>query len=578
MARTLPAAFCERYTGQLHNLSDVARSRLVDALSTLNAEAPNFRDMVANLFVSHAKVSAEAAAQIALAFYQGASVYLTGVMPDVAADSGFDDGAAYAAAYAIEDTTASRADMERQLANAIGYQINRAANMAARNCGKQDKRRPKFARVPTGAETCAWCISTAGLGFHYMTEETASHTHSNCVVGDTRVSGNGLLASMRREYQGALVNIVTAKGRKLTITPNHPILTTCGWKRAGELVEGDGLLCAPFSHWHGGSVPNENDAPPSADELFKAARFADSTVFDSMPAATKDFYSEMFPDCDVNVISPNGLLERAFKTSSGEPLKHFGLAAAGGDDALSGLPLNGNGALDKLGIFWDSISCGFVRGGSLCGSLLGGHSGSADDSCFGAPARIEASVAYPTVDNAPVYTDAARDGIDAFAVLESFERFGVHGDALLAALDTLALQDPVKMRAADSSVLDNLVNAYASQVEVDSVSSLCVTETTCHVYNLSTKGGWYLSSGIITHNCDCRIVPSWGGSGVEGYDPNSYADYWRAANDRRQSGNIPDDVQQRIDRARDRARESGKPWSDDLNGTEIVMRWMYGMK
>lgn len=180
MARTLPAAFCERYTGQLHNLSDVARSRLVDALSTLNAEAPNFRDMVANLFVSHAKVSAEAAAQIALAFYQGASVYLTGVMPDVAADSGFDDGAAYAAAYAIEDTTASRADMERQLANAIGYQINRAANMATRNCGKQDKRRPRFARVPTGAETCAWCIAMAGLGFHFMSEETASHTHSGC--------------------------------------------------------------------------------------------------------------------------------------------------------------------------------------------------------------------------------------------------------------------------------------------------------------------------------------------------------------------------------------------------------------
>lgn len=180
MARTLPAAFCERYTEQLHNLGDVARSRLVDALSTLNAEAPNFRDAVANLFVSHAKVSAEAAAQIALAFYQGASVYLTGVLPDVAADSGFDDGAAYAAAYAIEDSTASRADMERQLANAIGYQINRAAGVAARNCGKQDKRRPKFARVPTGAETCAWCIAMAGLGFHFMSEETASHTHSGC--------------------------------------------------------------------------------------------------------------------------------------------------------------------------------------------------------------------------------------------------------------------------------------------------------------------------------------------------------------------------------------------------------------
>lgn len=257
MARTLPRSFVENYTSQLHNLTEIAQSKLAGALASLNVDSPNFRNSVAGLFEYHARVSAEAAAEIATAFYRGASAYLTGVVPEVDAISGFESDAAYAAAYAIEDSTASQADMTSQLGRALGYQINSAAGRASRNCGKQDKRRPRFARVPTGTETCAWCISTAGLGFHYMSEETASHTHSGC---------------------------------------------------------------------------------------------------------------------------------------------------------------------------------------------------------------------------------------------------------------------------------------------------------------------------------DCRIVPSWGSSSVEGYDPDSYADYWRAANDRRQSGDIPEDVQQRIDRARDRARENGKPWSDDLNGTEIVMRWMYGMK
>lgn len=257
MARTLPRSFVENYTSQLHNLTEIAQSKLAGALASLNVDSPNFRNSVAGLFEYHARVSAEAAAEIATAFYRGASAYLTGVVPEVEAISGFESDAAYAAAYAIEDSTASQADMTSQLGRALGYQINSAAGRASRNCGKQDKRRPRFARVPTGTETCAWCISTAGLGFHYMSEETASHTHSGC---------------------------------------------------------------------------------------------------------------------------------------------------------------------------------------------------------------------------------------------------------------------------------------------------------------------------------DCRIVPSWGSSLVEGYDPDSYADYWRAANSRRQSGDIPEDVQQRIDRARDRARENGKPWSDDLNGTEIVMRWMYGMK
>jgi hypothetical protein len=28
-----------------------------------------------------------------------------------------------------------------------------------------------------------------------------------------------------------------------------------------------------------------------------------------------------------------------------------------------------------------------------------------------------------------------------------------------------------------------------------------------HVYNLSTKMGWYCAEGIITHNCECVVVP-----------------------------------------------------------------------
>jgi hypothetical protein len=299
--RTLPRSFVEQYTSQLHNLTEVAQSKLVGALSRLNVDSPNFRASVAGLFEYHARVSAEAAAEIAAAFYRGASAYLTGEVPDVTAVSGFESDAAYAAAYAIEDSTASQADMTRQLSNALGYQINSAAGRASRNCGKQDKRRPKFARVPTGAETCAWCISTAGLGFHYISEETASHTHSNCVVADTRVSGTGLLASMRREYEGPLVNITTRANRKLSVTPNHPILTTRGWVLAGEVVESDDLICARFLDGHGSGVPDVNDAPPTIEQVFESGSFFDSSALDGMPPTAKYLYGEMFPDCDVDV-------------------------------------------------------------------------------------------------------------------------------------------------------------------------------------------------------------------------------------------------------------------------------------
>lgn len=60
----------------------------------------------------------------------------------------------------------------------------------ARNAGR-DPARPRFARVPTGAKTCAWCTMLASRGFVYMTRETAGmardHYHDDCdcqVVAD----------------------------------------------------------------------------------------------------------------------------------------------------------------------------------------------------------------------------------------------------------------------------------------------------------------------------------------------------------------------------------------------------------
>jgi hypothetical protein len=61
--------------------------------------------------------------------------------------------------------------------------------------GGRDYLKPKYARVPSGAETCAWCWSLAGLGFQYKSAESASHSHSNCdcvIVpswGDSGVEG-----------------------------------------------------------------------------------------------------------------------------------------------------------------------------------------------------------------------------------------------------------------------------------------------------------------------------------------------------------------------------------------------------
>jgi len=47
----------------------------------------------------------------------------------------------------------------------------------------------------------------------------------------------------------------------------------------------------------------------------------------------------------------------------------------------------------------------------------------------------------------------------------------------------------------------------AGNVVVDRVVKASVVGFAGHVYNLQTTEGWYVSNGIITHNCRCTVLP-----------------------------------------------------------------------
>lgn len=574
MADAIPRKWVDNYVRTIDTLTIKAQGDLQRALMAVDISD---RATIAAIMREHCKVSTEAAARLAEQFYRVMSLYQTTEDVDLAADSGFDPDAIDDATYAIfERSRDDGAKVLNELLTRIGYEVNRSSKYAMWSLGRKDGRVVTYARVPQGSETCAWCLALAGKGFHYMTRESAEHTHAHCVVGETRVAGVGLLASMRREYEGPLVRLVTAKGRKLTITPNHPVLTTVGWVSAGDLVEGDHLVCAPFGHLDCGGVPDVGHVPPTAQELFEASGLLDAAVLDGMPSAAKDFYGEMFPDCDVKVVSPDGLLERALKSTVGEPSEHEGFTRAGLSESLAGLTLDGERPLGAfLGSGLATTGCVICRG-SLSSSLLGGHGGSAEESSLGASTMLDAGVTNPAVNDIPAHSEAVGDGVDALAILKGFERAGRWGEDLLAGLDACALQSPVDGGVTDAELLRNLGRSDVAPIEVDNLVSLSVSDGCCHVYNLSTKGGWYVSSGIITHNCDCAVVPSIGRKSVsiDGYDPNALADQWRDAQGRER----PQELLDRIAAAKaDHTRliEQGlatNPWTS-FNEQLIVMRY-----
>ena len=67
--------------------------------------------------------------------------------------------------------------------NRLDYNIRKASNESVLENVKDRSKHLKFARVPTGRETCAFCFMLASRGFVYWSKATAGlydHYHSNC--------------------------------------------------------------------------------------------------------------------------------------------------------------------------------------------------------------------------------------------------------------------------------------------------------------------------------------------------------------------------------------------------------------
>ena len=69
------------------------------------------------------------------------------------------------------------------LQNRLDTNIRKVSNECVLENVKDRKKHLKFARVPVGRETCAWCFMLASYGFHYWSKSSAgqnAHWHSHC--------------------------------------------------------------------------------------------------------------------------------------------------------------------------------------------------------------------------------------------------------------------------------------------------------------------------------------------------------------------------------------------------------------
>ena len=182
---TIPFSYIENYSKSLNAISEQARKQVAKALSKIDysMDVADIRNAVIAVLQPACGASADMAARLAAEFYNGLSIRITGEPYDAEAVSlrnpEATSGAVRAFAQDLVDGKPTH-DFIGKCVDRVDYETRKAANECVAHNAQKDPRKPKWARVPAGVETCEWCIMLASRGFVYHSEETASHAHAHC--------------------------------------------------------------------------------------------------------------------------------------------------------------------------------------------------------------------------------------------------------------------------------------------------------------------------------------------------------------------------------------------------------------
>lgn len=187
MAVTIPRAAVDFLTEEINGISADAQARVLRVLQGIRWTPENVaecRELVLQVLANVMPTYTTMAAQASADFYDAARELVVGERLGAQAISDFDmrktEGAVRGFVRFVLDGRVET--FNDQVLQRIDYEMKRSANMSVVENGRRDPKSVRYARVPTGAETCDFCLMLASRGFVYQSEGTAGagHTHYAC--------------------------------------------------------------------------------------------------------------------------------------------------------------------------------------------------------------------------------------------------------------------------------------------------------------------------------------------------------------------------------------------------------------
>jgi len=366
---------------------------------------------------------------------------------------------------------------------------------------------------------CARCAAMAGEVMSVKKARGLIPLHPNCVVGSTQIISPNPLSIFCGHYTGKIVEIVTAKGRRLSVTENHVLLSERGWVPAKFLAEGDYLFDAAAIKSCVFQDPDNDHGVACIEDVF-------TTLFESLgegcktstDAAAEDFHGDGKSfNSKIDIILSNRHLREQTQTAFFSKPEEF-------DFMFGDIPSIDTEAFDSRGAFsehlftvaaaadcfmgFNSVLSVFLRGTFFHHQPIGGD----------LPAALDAGHIQSVLHNIPTDAKLLTELVDRNPGLikldEIIQRFRTEfdsgfGSGLTARSDQSNFFEVFPKCVPSTNPLGSVGTTHSREVALD-----CIVEinTAWHndllVYDVETAESMYIANGLLSSNCRCAWIPS----------------------------------------------------------------------
>ncbi len=289
-----------------------------------------------------------------------------------------------------------------------------------------------------------------------------------------------VLAGSKAWYSGEAIEICTLTGHSLALTVNHPVFSEYGKVMAGQVNEGDNLVCC-----QGGDKPvcsshpanYQQKAPVSIEQVLHSLEIMSLAVFHTVEISGVDFHGDGASIYGkVYIVRADRALRRGVNSTTGEIQGNIGLANAGLCQGLA--PGQGNGLSFLLG----QCSSRATHGSDgTSGSFLPG---------FVRSICPDFDNSFPNVFCVPGLCGQVHS-----------LPFGRLDFPFASQRHSCFFESRCDYPSADASRFLQLLNGFAGQVTTDQVIKIRRFHYEGPVYDVETTTGAIVANGVLVSNC-----------------------------------------------------------------------------